>query len=207
MKVKLLKGDTDLNIYINAIKQSCDKELKDYKGREDKIISNCLRNCHNTVLEQGNFQFEIETTIGISRDTNRHRPHSIVERSTRYVDFRLFSNEELFEIPPEIIINSDLYKEWVELLNQIKKVYNNTINVGFKKQIAKQCLPLCTVTKLTVNATLWHWIVFIKSRLIKSGHPHYVEMARKIYKILNNLLPTIVNKDNLEYIKPVNLII
>lgn len=128
--------------------------------------------------------FEVITSISTSREGNRHRKFSILESSTRYVNF----NKDKFDNKVPIIIPSYLYDKydtptyakWVENVDKIGGAYLDAIKDGANPQEARSLLPLSTYTKLYWCAFESDWKHFIDLRSATSAHPDIREIAQFI---------------------------
>lgn len=138
------------------------------------------------LLHSGRQTFSIITDIGVSRELNRHRCHSISEESTRYCNYSKgkFGNEITFiepewydELPP---IEQNKFNEALE---SAEKFYLTFINYGWVPQRARQVLDLNTKTQVVHTAFTLDWMDFLDLRLNEySGkvHPNMKIIASKI---------------------------
>ena len=109
--------------------------------------------CEPTEYHEKRYTFRVVTSIGVTREFNRHRVNSIAEQSTRYCNYSKdkFGNEVTFCIPNWV--NSTEYAE----MNSEERIffrncehaeydYLRLISKGWKPQEAREVLPLCTAT-------------------------------------------------------------
>jgi len=147
------------------------------------------------------YTFNIITNIGVSREMNRHRCHSISEESTRYCNYSKdkFGNELTFIIPawinleegvvdaqdyhfyinnkhvPTVKSNDAFTLEWQWLVanNKAEQYYITLLNEGWKPQQAREVLPLSLKTQVVHTAFEDDWKDFIALRSDGiSGAPH-----------------------------------
>lgn len=138
------------------------------------------------LLHSGRQTFSIITDIGVSRELNRHRCHSISEESTRYCNYSKgkFGNEITF-IEPEWYdeLSPIEQNKFNEALESAEKFYLTFINYGWVPQRARQVLDLNTKTQVVHTAFTLDWMDFLDLRLNEySGkvHPNTKIIASKI---------------------------
>ena len=162
--------------------------------------------------------FSITTNIGISRELNRHRTHSISEESTRYCNYNKgrFGSELTFILDdyynfPEVIDESVYYngenlvtedgeiayklddetRPYFQHLQNTENLYLNLINSGDTPQHARSVLPLTTKTQLVHTAFVEDWNHFLDLRFNESTgkvHPDMKIIAGDINDELTNRL-------------------
>ncbi len=140
------------------------------------------------------------TDIGVARELDRHRSHSISEESTRFVNYSKdkFGGELTFIIP--IWVNtkcpnkenegpSSADLEWSTAMLNAEASYMNLLKMGWKPQQARQVLPLSTKVQTVHTAFNKDWDEFIKLRAKAcSGtvHPNMQYIALDIEKNVYN---------------------
>ena len=139
------------------------------------------------------------TNIGVSRELNRHRVHSISEESTRYCNYSKgkFDNSITFCPPvwyniPEgnyhindlgdivtdtgtlkDITSNDSFYHYIKSLMSSEDEYMILIDNGQTPQQAREVLPLATKTQVVHTAWLFDWEDFVNKRYYGiSGAPH-----------------------------------
>ena len=131
------------------------------------------------------------TSIGVTREGNRHRTFSIAEQSTRYCNFSKdkFNNEITFIKPvwfPEY--DETDWDRFLKSLSDAENAYMVLIEKGWKPQQAREVLPLCTATEIVYTAFQRDWEHFFRLRLDEvTGpvHPNMKDIARKAMKAMN----------------------
>jgi len=138
----------------------------------------------------------------MTRESNRHRTFSISERSTRYVD----ESGGNFIIPPHK--NTSEYIETSYDLEQnkyVKTLYNKacqsieTYNIlrkknDWKKQDARQFLPLGINTEVVYTGNLKAWKNFFELRTSPASHWEIRRMACKLCSDAKNIFPNIFDE-------------
>lgn len=136
------------------------------------------------------FTFSITTDIGIARELDRHRSHSISEESTRFVNYSKDKyGHELTFIEPAWL-QGDYSNELFKLsCKAAEDYYMKLIDAGWTAQKAREVLPLCTKVQTVHTAYLSDWEEFLKLRsdaISGSVHPNMKLVADKIRELLNN---------------------
>ena len=168
--------------------------------------------CEPTEYHEKRYTFRLTTSIGVTRELNRHRVNSIAEQSTRYCNYSKdkFGNEVTFCLPSWVSsteyteMNSD-ERIFFRSCEHAEFDYLRLISKGWKPQEAREVLPLCTATEIIHTAFVSDWKHFFDLRYFgKTGapHPNMVEltglMAKEAdkYGIWNELCNEQVNDDN-----------
>ena len=157
--------------------------------------------CEPTKYHEKRYTFRLITSIGVTRELNRHRVNSIAEQLTRYCNYSKdkFGGEVTFCIPNWLDLEEGSYDwkdyfgdyTWIDLSCPIEdqfvahlftasKQYLELINQGWQPQQAREVLPLCTVTEIIHTAFVSDWRHFFDLRYFgKTGasHPNMVELA------------------------------
>jgi thymidylate synthase (FAD) len=158
--------------------------------------------CEPTEYHEKRYTFRVITSIGVTREFNRHRVNSIAEQSTRYCNYSkdMFGNEVTICIPswlniPEGTVikeknslKSDIQGlssipyslEFLNDLGRTENLYLKLVTNGWKPQEAREILPLCTATEAVYTAFASDWQHFFDLRYFgKTGipHPNMVELA------------------------------
>lgn len=161
--------------------------------------------CEPTEHHERRYTFKVTTSIGVTRELNRHRVNSIAEQSTRYCNYSKdkFGNEITFCIPSWINIpegnihwdgayyinsyriESDEYDSWIMSCDQAERSYNFAIRRNWKPQQAREVLPLCTATEAVYTAFESDWEHFFELRYEQSTgkvHPNMLELTTLMKK-------------------------
>lgn len=152
--------------------------------------------CDPTEFHEMRYSFKLTTSIGITRELNRHRVNSIAEQSTRYCNYSKdkFGNEVKFIIPEWwdidekdanavlglILAGATPKEESIPQINLVYALKNAEVfymllteKYGWSPQQAREVLPLCTATETVHTAFASDWRHFFDLRLFgKTGAPH-----------------------------------
>ena len=173
--------------------------------------------CEPTEYHEKRYTFRLITSIGVTRELNRHRVNSIAEQSTRYCNYSKdkFGGEVTFCIPSWLDLEEGSYDwntyfgdwRWIDITSPIKdqfvancfyneKQYLDLINQGWQPQQAREVLPLCTATEIIHTAFASDWKHFFDLRYFGTTgkpHPNMIELSTlmkkeaKKYGIWNNI--------------------
>lgn len=127
--------------------------------------------------------FEVIAPISVTREANRHRTLSVLEESTRYVNY----SKDKHGSSIKIIDNSEseeVRKISEEFYERANETYMKLIEMGCKAEDARKVLPLNTASKVYYSAFTNHWNHFLSLRNTTSAH-HEI---RDISKIIESLL-------------------
>lgn len=162
--------------------------------------------CEPTEYHEKRYTFRVTTSIGVTREFNRHRVNSIAEQSTRYCNYSKdkFGGEVTFCIPNWLDLEEGSYDwkdyfgdyTWIDLSCPIEdqfvahlftasKQYLELINQGWQPQQAREVLPLCTATEAVYTAFESDWKHFFDLRLrgtTGAPHPNMKELAELMYE-------------------------
>ncbi len=153
--------------------------------------------CEPTEFHEKRYTFRLVTSIGVTRELNRHRVNSIAEQSTRYCNYSKdkFGGEVSFVEPYWLEldkpINSDAYDNAYELFasacEEAEGYYMFLIDNGFTPQEAREVLPLCTASEIVHTAFASDWKHFFDLRYYgTTGAPH--PNMRQLAELMKNEL-------------------
>lgn len=142
--------------------------------------------CEPTIWHEKRYTFRMVTSIGVTRELNRHRVNSIAEQSTRYCNYAKdkFGNEITFCKPvwaPDY--DEADWDRFLKALFEAENAYLGLINQGWQPQQAREVLPLCTASEIIHTAFASDWRFFFDLRLFaKTGapHPNMLLLAQKM---------------------------
>lgn len=166
--------------------------------KQEKFVQQVVLSGHESPLEHVKFTFAIE---GVSRALThqlvRHRIASYSQQSQRYVKETDFD----YIIPPSIESDSEMKKEYLNIMEQIQKSYNKLIELFEKKKIkgemanqdARYVLPQATETKIVVTMNCRELIHFFKERCCQRAQWEIRKLAEEMLTICRKILPTIFN--------------
>jgi len=137
--------------------------------------------CEPTELHEKRACVKFTTSIGISREFNRHRTFSIAEQSTRYCNYsRDKFGGEISYVLPTWAYEGELYHlgtpehAYYKALQVAEQQYMKlTKKLGMQPQQAREVLPLSTATEVVYTGFVSDWENFFKLRTLgTTGAPH-----------------------------------
>jgi thymidylate synthase (FAD) len=158
--------------------------------------------CEPTEHHEKRYTFKLTTSIGVTRELNRHRVDSIAEQSTRYCNYSKdkFGREVTFCIPswlniPEMTVVREKHGlkadfeglssipnclDFLNGLGNAENLYLKLINSEWQPQQAREVLPLCTATEIIHTAFASDWKHFFDLRYYGTTgkpHPNMIELS------------------------------
>ena len=162
------------------------------------LIEFCAEQGHWSVFEQASMSVTIFTTRAISAQILRHSNLKPQEFSQRYASVQ--TDIETPEIRftdgkkrnPSVVDDErgGLYQEQVSRqLRLSQKLYNNLLNEGVHPESARNVLPLCTPTILSLNGNLRDWFFYIQARTSSHAQKEHQQVAESVKKHFKTVAP------------------
>jgi thymidylate synthase (FAD) len=187
---------------VQAARVSYGQGLKDHET-DTKLINYLFKHKHTSPFEMVKFKFHVKAPIFVARQWFRHRMGNYNEISGRYSELKeeiyfpdkvssqskinkqLSANDNLLENErvKKLITNTEKY-------NKIQfKNYQELMNAGVSREIARINLPLSLYTEFYFCIDLHNLLNFIKLRNSKNAQYEIKEYASKIKEIIEPLCP------------------
>lgn len=189
MEIKLLDSTVDPLFVISMCARTCyNSREKDNILTREQFIKGIIKAGHDSVLENAIATFDIK---GISRACQnqivRHRIGcSYCVESQRYVNVK--DNDVI--IPHKLFLE---FPEVVDVVDEIKALYDELVQLGVPKEDARAILPLGTSTNMTMTMNFRAIRHFLKLRLNKRAQAEIQQVAYAIYKICQEKWPWLVH--------------
>tara|TARA_Y100001972_G_scaffold66952_1_gene81699 strand:- start:765 stop:1430 length:666 start_codon:yes stop_codon:yes gene_type:complete len=214
MKVTLLNLTPNAEEHIVEVAR-VSSSRKDKKSKPEGLLNYLIKHKHWSPFEHGTVTFEIETSKAIGIQLIRHRSFSFQEFSQRYQDVNKF--EDIFE-PIELrsqcednrqssieVINPNLYRKLngggvkpytaSSVINNFLKdahnLYNDLLEAGVAREMARMVLPLATTTKIHMTGSIRSWIHFLELRDDEHAQKEIQLIAQEIKKYFIKEFPII----------------
>lgn len=135
---------------VQAIEEAASNCYDSKPSKSGRIMKDCYKNGHHSVLEFADFTFHIE---GVSRallaQLTRHRVASFAVRSQRYCDEDNFN----YIIPESIAENEMANNKFVKGMKYLRNLYRELQDIGVENEDARFVLPnACeTILELKMN--------------------------------------------------------
>lgn len=194
----------DLSV-VNAAKVSFAAQVPEMDEASIGLINYLMKNKHATPFEHVVFKFRIKAPIFVTREWMRHRWSSFNEMSMRYhipktINFYVPEGKNIRKqvgkpgaYKFEEIENAELKALTIQRMEELNKhaelVYNDLINLGIAKEIARCILPVSQYTEFiwTVNAR--SLINFISLRNEESAQYEIQEYAKIVELMFSKIMP------------------
>jgi thymidylate synthase (FAD) len=171
------------------------------KGEESdrKLLAYLFRNRHTSPFEQCNIEFRIQMPVFVMRQFVRHRTFRLNEFSGRYSEF-----EDAFYTPTQWRSQSSSNKQGSEIADlphaqlseQLREIhaacyrqYQNFLEQGVARELARICLPVSLYTRIVVNCDLHNLMHFLRLRLDPHAQLEIQEFAEAMLTIAEELFP------------------
>lgn len=176
------------------------------KRDDEKLIRYLIKHKHTSPLESVQFTFHVSVPIFIARQWHRHRSWSYNEVSGRYS--KLSNN---FYIPEYSRIQAQDGKNRQASAEQLDpetqylavksirracedayRVYENLLDSGVSREIARIILPLNTYTEFYASVNLHNLFHFLGLRLENGAQSEIREYSKAIVDIIREIVPVSV---------------
>jgi thymidylate synthase (FAD) len=203
LKVHWLGESTDGERLAEFAGRLCYMSQKNPASRATRdYLENIKKQGHGSVLEHANYSLLLE---GVSRSLThelvRHRAgFAYSQLSQRYVD----ESQAHFVVPPAIVGDDPLEKEWREQIDQAQRTYVRLVEqlmqrygwVGDKvhrrkmaREAARGVLPNSTETKIVVTANARAWRTMLELRSSEGAELEIRRCAVAMLKLLSKETP------------------
>ena len=188
MEVTLINF-TPLSVPIHAMGKCYGKEVN------EKILVNAVKAGHRSLLEHVLVTFDMTMSEKCFAQITRHRWLSFTVQSTRGADF-----SDMGYFDPSDSLNNEYNKmalrcSLADGINFYGRLLENIKEDPRGKEIAGYALPMGTNVNLTVSGNLRAWFEYLPKRLCKRASVEHQLIAREVYRQLNEVYPSIINKD------------
>lgn len=160
-----------------------------------KLLKYCVEHQHYSVFETCNITMEIEAPRDIARQILRHRSFSFQEFSQRYAEATEFvyrqpryqdtkNRQNSINLDVSGDADWEVAKLWKklqqEVLDVVQKNYQEALDVGMAKEVARCLLPEgLTMSKMYMNGTVRSWLHYIQLREENGTQAEHTDVAKK----------------------------
>lgn len=188
---------------VNAARISFNSESEEFEERDRKLTRYLAKHKHLSPFEHCSLTVLIECPLFIRSQIHRHRTFSYNEVSRRY------SAEELeFYVPTNFRKQHSTSKQCsdgnVGVTDNIRanvitqaahaqslKNYNDLLDLGVSREMARGVLPQNLMTKFWMTGNLRNWVHFLGLRLDEHAQQEVRELAEEIKDIINDKFPEV----------------
>jgi thymidylate synthase (FAD) len=167
------------------------------------LILGCIHQGHFSILEQASMAVHIKTTRAIAPQIIRHHSARFQEYSQRFakvtehIEFPeiRFINESGLKRDPSVPGNLDLGLEIRAnvLLAECQNLYDDLIKAGVHSESARNFLPLCAPTVMSMTANMRDWVFYLKSRTSAHSQKEHQYLAKSIENLFREQYPITYN--------------
>lgn len=164
---------SDLDV-VNAARVSFGKICTELSGRDEKLIQYLIEHDHTSPFEHNQLSFRVKAPLFVVRQWMRHRMHSYNEISYRYVQ-----SQDNYYVPPTWryqdhknrqgsvgkFEDEHLTEKYKKAVEYAVRAYEELLEAGVAREIARGLLPLCTYTEFIFTSNLHALMHFIRLRL------------------------------------------
>lgn len=193
---------------VNAARVSLNQHSDEFTEKDAGLISFLMRNRHASPFEHCTASFLISAPILVAREWHRHRTQSYNEVSGRYTEMKpLFYAPDLdrpliqigkpgayhFEVPND---DQEYYRLWKtrrEVAQFCWDAYQEELNRGIAKEVAREVLPINLYTGWYATANLRNWLGFLSLRTDKQAMHEIRMIAGQIETVLHKKFPTVLD--------------
>lgn len=171
------------------------------ESEDTRLLTYCIKHGHWSIFEMADMTIEIETSRAIAAQILRHRSFNFQEFSQRYSeiqDFELYNarRQDSKNRQNSIDDMSQADKEWfknaqLDVINFCESFYENALQRGIAKELARMLLPLSTQTKLYMKGNVRSWLHYLEVRCDKATQKEHREIADSIKRIFIEQFPVI----------------
>ncbi len=168
-----------------------------------KLIGNLLKWKHEAVIEHSFLSVKFVCDRGVTHELVRHRIASFAQESTRYCNYSgdKFSNQITVIEPFFYKKDPKKYEIWKKGCEEAEKAYFELLKAGSTPQEARNVLPTCLKTEITISANYREWRNIFKLRVAPTAHPQCREILIPLLKELQSKIPLIFDDIKYEEIK------
>lgn len=185
---------------VQAARVSLDQGIKTPE-QDSKLIDFLIKHKHTSPFEMVKLKFHVKCPIFIQRQWIRHRTANVNEISGRYSVLK-----PEFYVPEKICVQGefnkqmsgeeikdtetiDLFNKYIETANKQYIVYNNLIEKGVSKEMARIGLPLNMYTEFYWCIDLHNLLNFLRLRSAPNAQPEIRQYSDAIKELIRDLCP------------------
>lgn len=192
-------GD-DLSV-VNSARVSFGKNKDIFDESDKKLINYLAKHQHFTPFEHCSLSILVKCPLFIRSQIHRHRTFSYNEISRRYTSENLeFYVPETYRKQHdkskqcsngEFNTNENkILKDKTQFLhNLLLAEYNEMINMGVAREMARGILPQNLMTEFWMTGNLRNWVHFLGLRVDSHAQKEVQDVARPILKIIKEKFP------------------
>lgn len=188
---------SDLDV-VNAARVSYGKVSTELTERDKKLITYLMNHNHTSPFEHNQLSFRVKCPIFVARQWMRHRMNSYNEISYRYVKAPVE-----FYIPKNWRRQDDTNRQcsvgaftddaaltaYKAAINTAYQTYEQLLEAGIGREIARGVLPVCTYTEFIFTCNLHSLLHFISLRTHPGAQYEIRVYAQGMAQLARNYFP------------------
>jgi thymidylate synthase (FAD) len=163
-----------------------------------KLLKYLIKHKHWSPFEMVDMTVEIKTSRAIAAQILRHRSFSFQEFSQRYsvvtdiepVQLRKQAKNNR-QSSEDDIVDSKLHDIVDCQINSALKAYNDLLEAGAAREVARMILPLTVQTTLYMKGSIRSWVHYLQLRLAQATQKEHREVAEAIDNLFKTYFPII----------------
>lgn len=192
---------------IESARMSTNKGFQGWKT-DEKLLAYLYDNNHMTPFEMCGMTVEVKAPIFVFREWHRHRTQSYNEMSARYIPLpdenylpdvydvvrraqKINKNKQAAGVK-EIVSPIDIHN-WVVRLNEFydmaQNVYDQGLDAGVPKELARLCVPVARYSKMRASANLRNWLAFLTLRMDSAAQEEIRAYANGVGEFIQAIFP------------------
>lgn len=166
-----------------------------------RLINYCIQHNHWSIFEMANMVIEIETNRAISAQILRHRSFSFQEFSQRYAQVdgaEMYMARRQDEKNRQNSIDDlpEGTQHWFwAMQNEVNEkafaLYEEAVEAGIAKEVARALLPMSSRTRIYMNGTLRSWMHYIDLRTEEGTQKEHRDIAEAVKQVFCEEFPII----------------
>ncbi len=187
--VRVSGSDIDI---VNAARVSHGKFVTQIEERDKKLISFLVKHQHTSPFEHNQLSFRVKAPLFVVRHWMRHRMHSYNETSYRYVkapvEFYIpqmwrYQDTQNKQASRGSFSDKRLVEKYKKSLEQSYQTYEQLLEQGVSREIARGVLPLCMYTEFIFTTNLHALMHFLKLRLSAGAQLEIRKYAFSLFEL------------------------
>jgi thymidylate synthase (FAD) len=173
---------------------------------DEKLLRFLWTHKHMSPFEMAGLVVEVQAPIFVFREWHRHRTQSFNEMSARYTPLpdvnymptteRIMmsggSNKQAGSVAGKHV-NSNTADAFIRLLrehyNDAQDVYQQALDWGIPKELARAALPVGRYSRMRASANLRNWLHFLTLRCDENAQWEIRQYANIVSEIIRHLFP------------------
>ena len=189
---------------VEAARQSTQGAFRGW-DEDRKLLRHLYNNQHSTPFEFAGMVLEIQAPIFVFREWHRHRTQSYNEMSARYAPLPFVDYMPTLERVMHLSTTNKqaqgtgavLEEERaVDFMNRLRAlqvkaetVYQDALEWGVPKEVARLALTVGRYSKMRASASLRNWLAFLTLRLDQNAQFEIREYAKAVATLVENEFP------------------